>query len=54
MKKNSNKPSGIVIFVAVIAALLFLTHCDKLNEVPGVSVSGGEVSVDIGDYHYHN
>ncbi len=53
MKKNS-KPSGIVIFVAVLAALIFLTHCDKLNEVPGVSVSGGEVSVDIGDYHYHN
>ena len=52
--KKDNKPSGIVIFIAVIAALLFLTHCDKLNDVPGVSVTGGEVTVDIGDFHYQN
>lgn len=51
---KNNKPSGIVIFVAVIAALLFLTHCDRLNDVPGVNVQSGEVVVDIGDFYYHN
>lgn len=52
--KKDNKPSGIVIFVAVLAALIFLTHCDKLNDVPGVSVTSGEVTIDIGDFYYQN
>lgn len=52
--KKDNKPSGIVIFVAVLAALIFLTHCDKLNDVPGVSVDEPEITVDIGDFRYHS
>lgn len=52
--KKDNKPSGIVIFVAVLAALIFLTHCDKLNDVTGVSVDESEITVDIGDFHYHS
>lgn len=53
MKKN-DKPSGIVIFVVVIAILLFVTHCEDLNRVPGVNVDSGEVTVDVGDFHYHS
>ena len=53
MKKN-DKPSGIVIFVVVVAILLFVTHCEDLNRIPGVNVESGRVSVDIGDFHYHN
>lgn len=52
--KKENKPSGIVIFVAVLAALIFLTHCDRLNDVPGVSVDEPEITVDIGDLHYQS
>ena len=52
--KKDNKPSGIVIFVAVIAALIVLAHCERVNDIPGVSVTGGEVTVDIGDFHYQN
>lgn len=53
MKKES-KPSGIVIFVAVLATLIFLTHCDRLNEVPGVSVDESRITIDIGDLHYQS
>ena len=53
MKKNG-KPSGLMIFVIVVAALVWLTHSTELNSVPGMNVSGGEVSVDLGDLHYHN
>lgn len=52
--KKDNKQSGIVIFVAVIAALIFLTHCDRLNDVPGVSVDKPEITFDIGDFHYQS
>lgn len=52
--KKDNKPPRIVIFAAVIAALIVLTHCERVNDIPGVSVTGGEVTVDIGDFHYHN
>lgn len=52
--KKDNKPSGIVIFVAVLAALIVLAHCEHVNDIPGVSVTGGEVTVDIGDFHYQN
>ena len=45
---------GIVIFVTVVAALLFLTHCEDLNSVPGVHVQSGGVSIDVGDFHYNN
>lgn len=52
--KKDNKPSGIVVFMAVLAALIFLTHCDRLNDVPGVSVDNPGITVDIGDFHYQN
>lgn len=52
--KKDNKPPRIVIFAAVIAALIVLTHCERVNDIPGVSVTGGGVTVDIGDFHYHN
>lgn len=48
------KNKGIVIFVAVIAALLFLAHCEQLNDIPGVYVQSGGVSIDIGDFHYYH
>ena len=49
-----NKPPGIVIFVIVIAVLLFITHCEDLNRIPGVHVQSGGVSIDVGDFHYTN
>ena len=52
--KKSKKPDGIIIFVVVIAILLFVTHCEELNKIPGVHVQAGGVSVDIGDFHYSN
>ena len=52
--KKENKPSGIFIFVAVLAALIFLTHCDRLNNVPGVSVGESHITIDIGDLHYQS
>jgi len=52
--KKDGKPSGFVIFVIVAFMLMFLTHTTELNNIPGVEVSGGEFSIDIGDAHYHN
>ena len=52
MKKES--PSGIIIFIAIIAVIALLTHCESLNSVPGVYVEPSEVSVDIGDFHYQS
>ena len=52
--KKENKPSGIVIFVTVLAVLIVLAHCERVNDVPGVNVTGGEITVDIGDFHYQN
>ena len=52
--KKYDKPSGIAIFVVVITILLFVPHFEDLNRVPGVNVGSGEVTVDVGDFHYHN
>lgn len=52
--KKDNKPSGIVIFITVLATLIFLTHCDRLNDVPGVSVDESHITIDIGDLHYQS
>lgn len=53
MKKNE-KPKGFTIAIIIIAVIAFITHCDSLNGVPGVSVDEPEVTVDIGDFHYHS
>lgn len=52
--KKKDKPNGIIIFVVVIALLLFVTHCEELNKIPGVNVKAGGISVDVGDFHYTN
>ena len=52
--KKDKKPDGIIIFVVVIAMLIFVTHCDRLNDVPGIRVQSGGVTVDIGDFYYTN
>ena len=54
MKKN-DKPSGMIVFVIVVALLLIVTHCeDSINRIPGVHVESNGMSVDIGDFHYHS
>lgn len=53
MKKN--KPNGVIILVAVIAAMFIIaTHGQELNRIPGIQVKTGEVSVDFGGFHYSN
>lgn len=49
-----NKPNGIVVFLLILAGMAFLTHSQSLNSIPGVHVEKSNVSVDIGDLHYHN
>ena len=50
--KNNGLPSGVAALLAAAALLLFFSHASELNGLPGISVTGGEFSVDIGDFHY--
>lgn len=50
----SNKPKGFTIAIIIIAVIAFITHCDSLNGVPGVSVGESHITIDIGDLHYQS
>lgn len=52
--KKDGKPSGFIIFVIVFGTLLLLTQTTGLNNIPGVEVSGSEIIIDLGDFHYHS
>lgn len=51
---KGGKHLGLIIFAVVIAVLIMAAHARELNNIPGVNVTGGEVVIDIGDFHYHN
>ena len=42
----------IAILAMALGTLLLLTHPQQVNKIPCVSVEGGGVTIDIGDYHY--
>lgn len=48
------KPNALFIFVVVVGALLLLTHTKQIDMLPFVDVSGGAVTIEVGDYYYYN
>lgn len=49
---NEKKPSALIILAVCGLALLMLTHAKEISSLPFVEVSGGEITVDVGDFHY--
>lgn len=49
--KDSTKVLAALIVMIVLFAFLG-AHKEDVNNIPLVSVEGGGVSVDVGDFHY--
>ena len=54
MMKMKDKSKTMIIFAVVVGAVLIFTHSRELNQIPGVEATGGEVTVEIGDFYYNS
>lgn len=47
-------PTPLLIIVVVVILALMATHTKELNGIPGITATGGETSIDVGNYHFYS